>query len=220
MNMKAENDQRSKHFSVPQPLAMRQHSEHSELFTAIKAESFLHLCQNHCVIANCNGFWIKEMIVTNNGISALLHKWPWSLTLLVRISVPVSRQSLVSSTSTKGFLREVCRNNSTLIDNVIELWESHKAQCQQSVLPSISTPHSNERTGWKRKNQLKLQVYKDGSENSFHVWVLSHCKHGKGQKAMKCIKSNTSLRLWFLSWCQFGARFRLESSSTPSSYAV
>lgn len=152
MNMKAERDQRSKHFTVPQSLAMRRHSEHPGLFTAIKAESFLCLCQNHCVIANCNGFRMKEMIVPNNGISALLHKQPWSLTLLVRITAPVSRQSLVSSASTKGSLGEVCRNNSTVIDNIIELWECHKAQCQQSVLHSISIPHCNKRTGWKRKN--------------------------------------------------------------------
>lgn len=152
MNMRAENDQRSKCFTVPQSLAMRQHSDHPELFTAIKAESFLCLCQNHCITANCNRSWMKEMIVTNNGISALLHKRPWSLTLLVRITVPVSRLSLVNSASTKGSLREGCRNNPTVIDNIIELWECHKAQCQQSVLQSISIPHSNQRTGWKRKN--------------------------------------------------------------------
>lgn len=152
MNTKAENDQRSECFTVPQSLAMRQHSEHPELFTAIKAESFLPLCQNHCITANCKGFWMKEIIVTNNGTSALLHKWPWSPTLLVRITAPMFGLSLVSSASTKSSLREECRNNSTVIDNIIELWECHKAQCQQSVPQSISIPHSNERTGWKRKN--------------------------------------------------------------------
>lgn len=128
--------------------------------TAFRASWIIHchqswefpLCQNRSVIANCNGFWMKEMIVTNNGISALLHKWPWSPTLLVRITAPVSGQSLVSSACTKGSLREECRNNWTVIDNIIELWECHRAQCQQAVLQSISIPHSNGRTGWKRKN--------------------------------------------------------------------
>lgn len=153
MNTKAENDQRSECFTVPQSLAIdsTQNILNYSLPSKLRV-SYLYHCQNHCVTANCKGFWMKEMIVTNNGTSALLHKWPWSPTLLVRITAPMLGLSLVSSASTKSSLHEECRNNSTVIDNIIELWECHKAQCQQSVPQSISIPHSNERTGWKRKN--------------------------------------------------------------------
>jgi len=43
---------------------------------------------------------------------------------------PRSGRSLVSTANMEDFLCELCSNNLTVIDNIIELCECHKAQCQ------------------------------------------------------------------------------------------
>lgn len=158
-----------------------QHEEgvqkHAALFTAFKAVSFLQQCQNPCAFTNFNAFWIWE-------ISLFLHKWLCGLTWLLEMVTLRSRHSLAN---TEDFLHEICGNNLTVIDNVIELCQCHKARCQQSVLQSISTTSRAAWTICKRKNYTKLWLLKSKSKKSSHVWVLSHCKDGRGQKEKKCI---------------------------------
>lgn len=106
-----------------QLLAIRKYSEARCIIYCV---SCIYV-KNPCIFTNCNGFSVKEIIVTNNGIPALLHKWPWSLTLLVKTVTPRTRHSLVSAANMKNFLWKLCSNNLTAIDNIIELCECQKA---------------------------------------------------------------------------------------------